>query len=155
MSPHSGRRIIKCIKCNLYAHAYCYLPSCKNAFFTCDPCEKGSKEERCVICEQSGLLKRVGERFAHPVCMLFNSSFLVRAFRDLSFLQIESLRPKAKLKCAECGVTNGYVMNCGLKCASACHAYCAFKSNERAETEGSWRPCFGVSHGASTFSDLF
>lgn len=129
VSPHSGRRMIKCIKCNQFAHAYCYLPSSKNSFFTCDPCEKGSKEERCVICEQTGLLKRVGERFAHPVCMLFNASFLVRTFRDLCFLQIEPLRPKAKLQCAECGVTNGYVMNCGLKCASACHAYCAFKSN--------------------------
>ena len=129
------------------------MPSCKTSFFTCDSCEKGTKEERCIICEQKGLLKRVGERFAHPICLLFNSSFLVRAFRDLSFIQIESLRPKGKVMCVECGVTNGYVVNCGLKCAYASHAYCAFKSNEQAETEGSsWRACYGLSHGSSTFS---
>ena len=73
-------------------------------------------------------MKKCGESFAHPLCLLLDSGAIVGSYGQFDFEEIGTEKYSARHKCGECGISSTNVVVCGSKgCQKKCHIYCAYK----------------------------
>lgn len=101
---------IECKKCRLACHRICYNPTLVDSEFLCDVCldgislSKSRTQKKCVLCNNAGLLKNVGDNlYGHPICLIRHPSVNLACARLMKF-HTSGLAPQpiANKKCGIC-----------------------------------------------------
>jgi cellobiose-specific phosphotransferase system component IIA len=125
-----GTNLLSCRKCQIKVHLRCSGE--KNAIaekdFECDRC-KNDQNEACIVCHQfEGFMRKVGDKYVHIICALFNTNFDIIDFQLMTIVQKKDIKAGNKTKtCTFCNSNKGCLLNC-LKCKDmSAHLYCALR----------------------------
>ena len=85
-------------------------------------------------------MRKVGQHWAHPLCLFTHPGIIVEDFSTLKFLEIGPQKTGNKLKCEFCKNSTASVFQCQSndKCGRASHIYCALKHYQPKSSLG-WR----------------